>query len=302
MSRTLVMRPSQPSPAAASREALLAWYRPRRRAYPWRRTRDPYVILVSEVMLQQTQAARVAAAFGPFLRRFPTVRALARATRSDVLRAWGGLGYNRRAVALHEAARAIVREHGGCVPADPAALRRLPGVGPYTAAAVASLGFGVPVAAVDTNVRRIVARVHAGTDRPAPGTVRAIAEAWVEASDPGAWNQALMDLGREVCRPRPRCEVCPLAPTCRFRASGAAPRPRRPRSGPFEGSNRQLRGAVVRVLRHRPALTLGVLARELGRDGARVRAVVAELVRDGIVAAGPAALSGRPRGRVRLAG
>jgi len=301
MFRTVVMPPSQPSPDAAGREALLAWYRPRRRAYPWRRTRDPYAILVSEVMLQQTQAVRVAASFEPFLRGFPSVRALARASRSDVVRAWGRLGYNRRAVALHEAARAIVREHDGRVPADPAALRRLPGVGPYSAAAVASMAFGVPVAAVDTNVRRIVGRVHTGTDEADRATVHRLAQVWLDPADPGAWNQALMDLGREVCRPRPRCPACPLAAPCRFRAGGAEPRREGPRSVPFEGSNRQLRGAVVRVLRQRPSLTLAVLGRELGTDGVPLREVVAGLVRDGIVAAGPAATAGRPNGRVRLA-
>ncbi len=294
------MPSSQPSLDERSREAVLAWFRPRRTAYPWRRTRDPYAVLVSEIMLQQTQAARVAAAFGPFLRRFPTVRALAAARRSDVLRAWGGLGYNRRAVALHEAARVIVREHEGRVPADPPALRRLPGVGPYTATATASLAFDAPVAAVDTNVRRITARVHTGLDEATPATTRGLADAWLDPRGPGAWNQALMDLGREVCRPRPRCEVCPLAAVCAFRARGAEPRPRRSRSEPFEGSNRQLRGAVIRVLRHRSPVTLGSLAREVDPEGERVRRVVAALAREGLVAAGPAAVRGRPGGRVRL--
>src|SRR5436309_1877986 len=128
--------------------ALLAWYEPRRLAYPWRRRPDPYRVLVSEVMLQQTQAARVAPAFTGFMRRFPTVRALARATRADVVRAWGTLGYNRRAVSLSDAARAIVARHGGRIPSDQDALLVLPGVGPYTAAAVASLAFGVAVPAI----------------------------------------------------------------------------------------------------------------------------------------------------------
>ncbi|MEX2421997.1 MAG: A/G-specific adenine glycosylase, partial [Actinomycetota bacterium] len=159
-------------------------------------------------MLQQTQAARVAVAFPRFLRRFPSVGALARAPRRPVLQAWGDLGYNRRAVALSEAARAIVREYDGVVPGDASALQRLPGVGPYTAAAVAALAFDAPVAAVDTNVRRVVARVHLGAEGHdvAPTEIAVLARDWLDTRDPGSWNQAVMDLGREICRPRPRCD------------------------------------------------------------------------------------------------
>jgi A/G-specific adenine glycosylase len=236
-------------------------------------------------MLQQTQASRVVPAFRSFLRRFPTVRALAAAPRRDVVREWGGLGYNRRAVRLSEAARAIVRDHGGRIPRDPATLRELPGVGPYTAAAVASLGFGQPVAVVDTNVRRVVARVHVGIDgHEAPAKeVWALADAWLDRDDPITWNQALMDLGREVCRPNPRCDVCPLARVCRFRLAGstAARGPRR--QGPFEGSSRQVRGAVVRALRSHPSLTRTRLADETGFPPERIDAAVGTLTADGLV-------------------
>ena len=203
------MPSSKPSRRRLGREALRAWYAPRRDAYPWRGSHDPYAVWVSEVMLQQTQASRVAPAFGSFLRRFPTVRALAAATRGDVVREWGGLGYNRRAVRLSEAARVVVRHHGGRIPRDPVALRELPGVGPYTAAAVASLGFGEPVAVVDTNVRRVVSRVYLGLDGHQVSSKEAwgLAEGWLDRDDPVTWNQALMDLGREVCRPEPRCDV-----------------------------------------------------------------------------------------------
>jgi A/G-specific adenine glycosylase len=147
------------------RMAMREWYRPRSLAYPWRTRRpDPYGVLVSEVMLQQTQASRVIPAYRAFLRRFPAVRALARASRRDVLEAWAGLGYNRRAVALSQAARSILADHSGSVPAEPDVLVTLPGVGPYTAAAVASIGYGVPVAAVDTNVARVVARMVLGRE------------------------------------------------------------------------------------------------------------------------------------------
>jgi A/G-specific adenine glycosylase len=288
------MQSPKPSRRRLGREALRAWYAPRRDAYPWRGSQDPYAILVSEVMLQQTQAARVVPAYASFLRRFPTVRALAVAPRRDVVAQWGGLGYNRRAVRLSEAARAIVRDHGGRIPHDKDELLELPGVGPYTAAAVASIGFGQPVAVVDTNVRRVVSRVDLGVDgHEVPAKeVWALAEAWLDRDDPVTWNQALMDLGREVCRPEPRCEICPLAGVCRFRRDGAAARRGPSRQGAFEGSTRQVRGAVVNALRSHPWLTPTQLASETGFPLDRVDAAVATLSVDGLVEVGA--------GRVRL--
>jgi A/G-specific adenine glycosylase len=285
MSRTVVMPPSKPSRRRLGREALRAWYAPRRRAYPWRGSHDPYAVWVSEVMLQQTQASRVAPAYRSFLRRFPTVRELAAAARRDVVHEWGGLGYNRRAVRLSEAARAIVRDHGGRMPRDRATLRELPGVGPYTAAAVASLGFGQPVAVVDTNVRRVVARVHLGSEgHEAPAKeVWALANAWLDRDDPGTWNQALMDLGREVCRPNPRCDACPLSRVCRFRLAGSIAARGPVRQGPFEGSGRQVRGAVVRALRSHPSLTRTGLAHETGFPPERIDVAVGALATDGLV-------------------
>ncbi|HEY7660468.1 MAG TPA: A/G-specific adenine glycosylase [Actinomycetota bacterium] len=297
------MASSKPSRGHPSGEPLLAWYRTRRDAYPWRETTDPYAVLVSEVMLQQTQAARVVPAYVAFLRRFPTVHALARAPRRSVLRAWAGLGYNRRAVALSEAARIVVSDHGGSIPREPDTLLRLPGVGPYTAAAVASIAFGRAEAAVDTNVRRVVARARLGVEghEAAPAQIRARAQAWLDPRAPGDWNQAVMDLGHEVCRPRaPRCDRCPIARGCRFRASGRVPVSGARRQGAFEGSGRQVRGAVVRVLRSRRSLSLGGLAARTGFPLDRIGAAVSGLAADGIVAAGPAALAGRARGRVRL--
>jgi A/G-specific adenine glycosylase len=290
----------------AGRASLLAWYEPRRHAYPWRGTTDPYRVLVSEVMLQQTQAARVAPAFERFVSDFPTVASLAAASPADVLRAWGGLGYNRRALNLRRAARAIVRDHGGAVPGDPAVLVSLPGVGPYTAAAVASLGFGVPVAAVDVNVRRVVSRVLLDGDPGGP-EVEDAATSWLDRDDPSRWTQAVMDLGREVCRPVPRCAACPIARVCRFRKNEAAGRPRvhagRPasrRQPPFAGSTRQVRGAVVRVLRDESPSTLEALTRRTGHPPERVADAVAALHREGLVEARPAALRGSPRGTVGL--
>lgn len=277
--------PGTPRPAALarSRRALRAWFEPRREAYPWRRARDPYRILVSELMLQQTQASRVVPAYTAFLRRFPDVRSLARASRHEVLLAWDGLGYNRRAVALSEAARTIVRDHTARVPVDVPTLRGLPGVGPYTAAAVASIAHGTPVAAIDTNVRRIAGRVFDGVDDATPARVRELADAWLDPRDPGAWNEALMDLGREVCRPRPRCDVCPLRPSCAFVASGARPAGPRRTQGPFEGSFRQVRGAVVRALRARDAASLEELTAITGLDAERVAEAIHRLTAEGLL-------------------
>jgi A/G-specific adenine glycosylase len=247
--------------------------------------RSPYGTWVSEVMLQQTQATRVEPVFEAFVARFTDVRALAAASRADVLRAWAGLGYNRRAVALHRAAQAMVRDHGGRVPRDDEALRRLPGIGPYTAAAVRSIGYGEAVAAVDTNVGRICARVIHGADPsevPADRLARD-AQAWLDPSSPGAWNQALMDLGRVLCRPSPRCEGCPLAARCRFRASGRIGRRSGGRQPPFEGSARQVRGSVVEVLRTQRSASVAALAERTGHPPGAVAAVMASLESEGIV-------------------
>jgi A/G-specific adenine glycosylase len=260
-------------------------------------------VLVSEVMLQQTQVSRVIPAYVSFIDRFPTPAALAAAPLAEVLRAWRGLGYNRRAAALWRAAGILVAEHAGMVPRDPVALAGLAGIGPYTAAAVASLGHGVAVPAVDVNVRRVVARACLGLDPREAGAaeIRAAAAAWLDPEDPGAWNQALMDLGREVCRAEPACGGCPLRQICRFRGSTGRGSPGgRRRPEPFAGSFRQVRGRVIDVLRDAPELTLAELSRRCGLPPERVASAVAALAAEGLLRAGPGALAGRPRGRVRL--
>jgi A/G-specific adenine glycosylase len=267
------------------RSAVLEWYRPRRPPEAWGRgRRSPYRVLVSEVMLQQTQASRVEPIYEAFLERFPDVAALAASSRAAVLRSWAGLGYNRRAIALHDAARVIVRRHRGRVPRDADALRGLPGVGPYTAAAVASIGFGEAVASMDTNARRICARVVHGAepDEVPASELTAVARAWLDPASPGEWNQALMDLGRVVCRPAPRCDACPLSSGCRFRALGRRGRPSGRRQSVFEGSVRQIRGAVVDVLRSRSSLDPDVLPAVIGRNPSGVAAAAEALIKDGI--------------------
>jgi len=253
--------------------------------YPWRRgVREPYHILVCEFMAQQTQASRVAAAFDPWIERFPTIEALAGATCAEVLRAWQGLGYNRRAIALHETVRAIVADHGGVVPNDIDVLRSFPGVGPYTAAAVVSIAFGEPVVALDTNICRVAARVLHGAepDELATARLREDAQAWLDPSDPGAWNQAVMDVGASLCRPRsPRCRVCPFHDVCLFRTRGREGRSSVRSQPAFEGSIRQVRGAVVRALSREGQLTIDELPDLVGSD--RVFEAAEALEREGLV-------------------
>ena len=222
---------------AACAVELERWFAGAARDLPWRRQRDGYRALVSELMLQQTQVARVVEKFEPFLERFPTPDALAAASEDAVLAAWQGLGYYRRARLLHAAAKAVVERHGGRVPSEPAALRGLPGVGRYTAGAVASIVFAVREPIVDGNVTRVAQRVAA---RPGHAADPKVAEwAWREAgrfvqaaTNPGPANEALMELGATVCTPMaPRCESCPLAARCAARREGLvasipAPKPR----------------------------------------------------------------------------
>ena len=198
---------------------LLKWYEANRRDLPWRGKRSAYEIWVSEVMLQQTRVETVEAYYGRFLERFPTLERLAAAPIEEALAAWSGLGYYRRARRLHAAARQLA-EQGKGVPATLAELRELPGVGEYTAAAVASIAFGVPVAVLDGNVERVLARLIALPDNPrAAGPrreLRALAERELDPGRPGEFNQALMELGATVCAPRaPRCAECPLSGRCR---------------------------------------------------------------------------------------
>ncbi len=195
------------------RTKLLTWYERNRRELPWRGDPDPYHIWLSEIMLQQTRVSAVLQYYRPFLQRFPTVRSLARAPESSVLAAWSGLGYYRRARLLHRAARIVVKRQRGKIPRKVEDLRTLPGVGRYTAAAIASISFGAPTAVVDGNVRRVIRRSFAAGERESDAWV--IAQALLDQRRPGDFNQAMMDLGATVCLPsRPQCSICPVFDLC----------------------------------------------------------------------------------------
>jgi A/G-specific adenine glycosylase len=206
---------------------LLAWYDEHARDLPWREDRDPYRVWLSEVMLQQTRVAAVLEHYRLFLKRFPTVQKLAAAREALVLAAWSGLGYYRRARMLHAAAKLVVKEYGGTFPNSSEGLRRLPGIGRYTAAAIASIAYGEPVAVVDGNVERVVERL-AGERLAGEETWQAAGKL-LDPTRPGDFNQAMMELGATVCLPRqPRCLLCPVAESCASRgeleSTGAAPR------------------------------------------------------------------------------
>jgi A/G-specific adenine glycosylase len=236
--------------------AVVAWYRRGARDLPWRRTRDPYAIWVSEVMLQQTRVETVIPYYERFLARFPDVGALAAAEREEVLALWQGLGYYRRARQLHLAAREVMTEHDGALPASAAELSELSGVGRYTAGAIASIAYGERAPLVDGNVARVLARlfgVEEDVTRSA-GQRRlwTLAEALVPQDAPGDHNQGLMELGARVCLPgtRARCEACPLADRCVARRRGSVAE--LPRSGPTRAPRAvALRAAVVRAPRGR---------------------------------------------------
>ena len=287
------------------RASVLGWYDESGRHLAFRGTTDPYLVLVSETILQQTQVSRGGPAWETFTGRFPTIEALAAASPAEVLRAWRGLGYNRRALNLHRAARIVVDELGGRLPRDVADLERLPGVGPYTARAVAAIAYGLPVGAVDTNVRRVLGRALAGDPADLrPAELQAIADRVVPPDRPADWTHALMDLGSTVCRPRdPACGDCPLRPACRHvaaarprrgdgagRATAAGSPPNdtgtavRERRVPFAATSRWLRGRILDRLREADDPAWTAIAAPIGEhDGPAVAAALRALAREGLI-------------------
>jgi A/G-specific adenine glycosylase len=279
--------PHERQAEVALADALLAWGMPRMRDLPWRRTRDPWAILVSEMMLQQTQVARVLPKFVDFLAAWPTPEACASAPAADIVRAWAGLGYNRRALNLHRAAVAVAAHDRGGFPRDLADLLALPGVGPYTARAISAFAYEADVGVVDTNIARVLARL-AGRSLSAR-EVQALADALVPPGEGWAWNQVLMDFGAEWCTARSTpCAICPVRGECRF--AGVGPDPAVGSAGVsggqsrFVGSDRQGRGRLVDALRSAP-VSADRLATVMGwpDNPDRASRVAATLLADGLV-------------------
>ncbi|WP_046530002.1 A/G-specific adenine glycosylase [Cellulomonas sp. FA1] len=288
------MLAADPDPLAADvRRDVVAWFDVHARDLPWRaRDRTPWGVLVSEVMLQQTPVVRVEPAWRAWMDRWPTPADLAAAPTADVLRAWDRLGYPRRALRLQECARTVVERHGGDLPDDEAALLALPGVGAYTAAAVRAFAFGRRSVVLDTNVRRVLARVAAGEALPAPAQTVAetrAAAAWVPDDDDAAarWAAASMELGALVCTARaPRCDACPVADRCRWLAAG---RPvdahaHRRRTQAWSGTDRQARGRVMALLREAIAPVPHDAVAAVWPDAAQLARCLDGLVADGLVA------------------
>lgn len=280
----------------AAQRALLRWGAAERRDLPWRRTRDPWAVLVSEVMLQQTQVPRVVPRWAGFLDRFPTLRACGEAPVADVVDEWAGLGYNRRAVALHRCAVVCIERHDATLPDDVDGLRALPGLGPYTARAVLAFAYERDVGVVDTNVGRVLARTRGEPLRPA--AAQAAADAAVPVGQGWAWNQALFDLGAAVCVKRsPACAACPVRRWCAWGGAGRPdPDPAVGSAGVsagqsrFEGSDRQGRGRLVAALRTGGRVRSDALAVTAGWPDDPERAL---RVADGLVADGLASADGR---------
>ncbi|TCJ21672.1 A/G-specific adenine glycosylase [Nocardioides jejuensis] len=272
-------------------DAVREWYDANQRALPWRSgDRTPWGVLTSEIMLQQTPVARVLPVWTAWMERWPTPATLAAASTEDVLRAWGRLGYPRRALNLHHAAIAVMDRHGGVLPDDEATLRMLPGIGEYTAAAISSFAYGKRAVVLDTNVRRVIARAVAGAEFPQPSlnnTERDRARSLVpeDTADAAHWAIAVMELGALICTARaPSCEACPIANLCAWRAAGSPPYdgPTR-RTQKFEGTDRQIRGRLMSVLREGTGPVDGLALTAAWPDGPRRDQCLAGLIDEGLV-------------------
>jgi len=280
-----------PRPVSTLHDEILQWYADARRDLPWRRAdASPWGIFVSEIMLQQTPVARVEPVWHEWLARWPAPSDLAADTPGEAVRAWGRLGYPRRALRLHAAATAMTERHDGAVPDDYELLLGLPGVGSYTAAAVASFAFGIRVPVVDTNIRRVHARLVTGVEHAAPSLTAAERDLAADLlpddpDDAALWNVGVMELGALVCTARsPRCHACPVAGRCAWRLAGSPAYDGPPRRGQrWAGTDRQVRGRLLRVVREadgpvtRPALDA------VWHDAAQRDRCLSSLVEDGLV-------------------
>ena len=264
--RNTVLTPRQ---ATVFREAVHTWFKANRRTLPWRVTVDPYAILVSEIMLQQTQVDRVIGKYAAFLALFPDFAALARAPLQEVLAAWQGLGYNRRAIALKKCAEAVMSSHGGLLPESVEALQTLPGIGPYTARAIAAFAFGLPTVFIETNIRAVFIH-HFFADRQGvkDSEILPLVAATLDRADPRDWYNALMDYGVMLKKAH---------------KNPARRSAHHVRQTPFRGSNRELRSRIVKALLAAPALTEEAIIALVHADAEKVRLNLAQLEKEGFI-------------------
>jgi len=265
-------------------ESIFTWITPRLRQLPWRDTRDPWHVLVSEVMLQQTGVSRALPKWEMFIDAFPTPQQCADAPLGDVLRMWQGLGYPRRAKNLQAAAGVIVAQHNGVVPNTLEELLALPGVGPYTARALLAFAFEDDAAVVDTNIARVLARFHGRTLKARDA--QKLADDWVPQREAWLWNQALMDLGATVCRPQPMCDECPLNKQCSWRGNGTDPSVGSAgvsvAQAKFAGSDRQARGRLIKQLGE-CAVPIHAVPEIMDRSAEIAMRLVNDLISDGLI-------------------
>ena len=265
-------------------ESIFAWITPRLRQLPWRDTREPWHVLVSEVMLQQTGVSRALPKWEMFIDAFPTPQQCADAPLGDVLRLWQGLGYPRRAKNLQAAAGVIVAQHNGVVPNTLDELLALPGVGPYTARALLAFAFEDDAAVVDTNIARVLARFHGRTLKARDA--QKLADDWVPQGEAWLWNQALMDLGATVCRPQPMCDECPLNKQCSWRGNGTDPSVGSAgvsvAQAKFAGSDRQARGRLIKQLGE-CAVPIHAVPEIMDRSAEIAMRIVNDLISDGLI-------------------
>jgi A/G-specific adenine glycosylase len=264
---------------------VLDWYANHERDLPWRST-TPYGVLVSEYMLQQTPVARVLPVWHQWMKQWPDIGLLAQADRGDVLRAWGRLGYPRRAIRLHEAANIIVREHNGAVPADLEQLRALPGIGEYTAAAIASFAFSQRAVVMDTNIRRLFARAVLGVNAPSPSISRIereLANQLLPETNAHRWAAATMELGALVCTARtPSCDACPLKGACQWRLADF-PITVTTRAQSWTGTDRQCRGVLMQILRESPTSVPASVLETAWQDELQRSRCLDQLIREGLI-------------------
>ena len=268
-------------------DALLQWGAPRLRDLPWRRTRDPWHILVSEVMLQQTSVDRVLPKYDVFIQRFPRPHELAESPLGDALHLWSGLGYPRRCRNLHATASQIVQNHDGCVPSQLDALLALPGIGPYTARAVQCFAFEDVIAVVDVNVSRVLSRIEGTSMAARP--LQEMADALVPQDSAWAWNQVMMDFGAQHCTARtPQCTTCPVRRVCRWKGNGEDPAlgsagVSRPQLR-FSGSDRQARGRAIKAVINGVTSSAEIVNEmQLSHDTARAKRLLNDLVTEGLL-------------------
>lgn len=268
----------KPSVISAANKSVLRWFSITGRSLPWRLTRNPYEILVSEVMLQQTQVARVVPFYLKFLEQFPTFESLANASLADVIRSWSGLGYNRRAINLHRIAQIVTQSLEGKLPANLNALMELKGIGSYTASAICCFAFGCDVPVFDTNSKRVLTRLIFGTEVPNSKELISVGREMIPENASWEWNQGLMDLGAMVCLPnQPKCPVCPIRKICRASNEWLSvasmlsmkQQSRQSLSKPFRGSRRFFRGRILAILitlKDQEAMLISELTKQLNGD------------------------------------